>query len=246
MKSHNSMVPRPKINTIRTPTDSQHHAIVGMNGSGKTYAAVHALSLRSYPTKPWLIYNFKNDELINEIPNATHIDLTEYPGKKDKGIYVVHSAPGDYDGIDAHFMQSYERENVGTFIDETYMVAKPGWFSTPFRYLLTQGRSKRLPLIILAQRPSWVDPFVFTEASFIQLFDLTTTKDWSTVNGHIRGGEKLDFESLPVYHSYYYDAHAKKNDPNKLVTMRPAPDKQSILDTFDRRNPERKRRFWFL
>ena len=232
---------------MRLPNDSNRHVIVGMTGSGKTHAAVHALSYRSWPIKPWLIYNFKDEELINDIPGAEHIALDEFPkSRKAKGIYVVHSAPGDYEGIDNHLMQAWERESVGVFVDEAYMLSRPGASSAAFRYILTQGRSKHVPVIVLSQRPSWVDRFVFTEASFIQLFDLTDARDWQTVTAFIRRGDALDFESLPQFQSYYYDVGAKKNDAHKLVRLAAAPDRDRILKTFEQRAPERKRRLFFV
>lgn len=224
---------------LKFPNDSQRHVIVGMTGSGKTQFGVDSLSKRSYTEKPWFIFNFKDDELIGEIPHAEHIDVSEFPKGKssEKGIFIVNTVPGDFDGIDSFLMKVWEKRNMGVFIDEMYMVSKIGSFSQPLRLLLTQGRSRQTPLILLSQRPAWIDMFSFSEATFIQTFKLTTAKDWARVHEFIRvpDGAALNLDGLPEYYSYYYNANAPATDPEKLVIMRPAADRQTILDRFDRR-----------
>lgn len=211
------------------PGDTDRFVIVGATGSGKTQAGVYNLSRRNYTTKPWVIYDFKYDELINHIDGAQHISLTE-PLPNKPGIYIVHPSPGDESGVDEHMKAIWAQENIGVYIDEGYMIPER---SNGFRMLLTQGRSKRIPMIILSQRPVYMDRFVFSEANFFQIFRLQHADD-------IKNAQKsvpYDLsERLPQYYSYYYDV-----GNNILKIHPPVPDADAILDTFDTRIPKMRK-----
>jgi hypothetical protein len=212
---------------FRLPNDTQHIAIMGRNGTGKTWAGVWHLSMRPFHKKPFLILNFKDDELINEIPHARHITPSEFP--KYPGIYNVHALPGEEDLVEALLMRAWASEDVGVFVDEAYMLTPNGRFNRGFRYLLTQGRSKHIPLITLSQRPLWVDRFVFSESTFFQVFALSDERDRDTVASFVPG----DFDyQLPPYHSWYYDVGANQGQ-GKVTVMGPVPGKQKMLDDFD-------------
>jgi hypothetical protein len=208
---------------VRGPGDTDRLAIVGATGSGKTHAALWHLSKASYDRKPWIVYDFKGDELINSIEGAEDRELSDKLPERP-GIYVYHPDPDDEDGVDAHMRQIWERENMGVFVDEGYMVGKN---NKGFRRILTQGRSKRIPLITLSQRPVWMDRFVFSESGFFQVFRLQHNGDLRKVNEFIPYSLN---QRLPEYHSYYYDVAR-----NEIGIMAPAPDQDAILDTFDAR-----------
>jgi hypothetical protein len=213
---------------MRYPNDQQHISIVGATGSGKTQAGAFHLSRRNYTTKPWLVYDFKGEDLFNEIENAFHLSADDKVPEKP-GLYIVHAVPED-PGVDEQMLEIWHRENIGVMIDEGYMIGRQ---NRPFRYLLTQGRSKHIPLIVLSQRPVWMDRFVFSESSFFQIFRLQHKKDLANVNEFI----PFDLsERLPEYHSYYYDV-----GNNTLEKLSPVPDRQLILDTFDSRLQNLKR-----
>lgn len=208
---------------IHFPNDTQHHSLIGANGSGKTQAGMWFLSLRNYMSKPWIIYDFKYEELINEIEGTTEISVTEKIPNKP-GLYIVHPEPDQTDELDLQFRQIWEQENVGVYIDEGYMV---GANSRAFRSLLSQGRSKHIPMIILSQRPAWMDRFVFTESQFFSIFRLQHKDDIKSIQAFI----PFDIsERLPEFWSYYYDVKA-----NLLVKMEPVPDRDLIIDTFNSR-----------
>lgn len=218
---------------FRFPNDQQRLAIVGATGSGKTVAAMWQLSHRNFDQKPWMIYNFKHDELIDAIEGAQHIDVGAPPPERP-GIYVVHPHPAQQDAVDAQMWQIWERENIGVYVDEGFMIGKN---STGFRALLTQGRSKHIPMITLSQRPVWMDRFVFTEAEFLQVFRLQHRMDVKKMEefipnpneGKRPSANKHPLEDrLPEYWSWYYDVSA-----NQLNKMRPTPDADAILDTID-------------
>lgn len=192
--------------------------------------------MRSYPTRPWVVYDFKGDELINEIPHARHIDVSEVPKPTNKGIFIVHPRPDQIEEVNAQLWKIWELENIGIYVDEGYMIAPPGTRAPAFNSILTQGRSKSIPVIQLSQRPVWMPIFTFTEASFIQTYLLNNTEDVKTVSKYVNGDMT---RRLPRYHSYYYDV---KGD--RLDILPPVPEKQKILDRFDRRmTPTNGRRF---
>lgn len=216
---------------FRFPNDQQRLVILGATGSGKTNDAMWHLSQRNFDVKPWVVYNFKNDELIDGIEQAYHINPTS-PVPNKPGIYVVHPYPGQETEVDNQMMQIWEQENVGVYVDEGFMIPRN---SRGFRSILTQGRSKHIPMITCSQRPAWMDRFVFTEAEFIQMFRLQDMDDIKAVerfvpNPNGRRGEHPLEKRLPEYWSYYYDVGR-----NELMKLRPVPDPQSIADTFNMR-----------
>jgi len=213
---------------INRPSDSQHISIIGANGSGKTQAAQWHLSQRNFHLHPWIIYNFKRDETIDSIPGALDLDLDEMPDSP--GIYIAHPLPAESDAVEKQMEEIWERGNIGVYVDEGYMIGRN---NQSFRALLTQGRSKRIPVITLSQRPVWMDQFVFTESQFYQVFRLQHKKDRRTVEEFIPAD--LD-KKLPAYHSYYYDVSA-----DKLTILGPVPPLNVIHSTFERRLARRRK-----
>jgi hypothetical protein len=208
--------------SIRLPKASQHIAIIGRNGSGKTQAALWHLSQRPLHQMPFIIIDFKGDEHINNIERAKHIAL-DASIPTAPGIYVMHPTPKDVKAglVDEMLWKVYEKENTGLWIDEGYMLGDSDAFET----LLTQGRSKRIPIITLAQRPVWVSRFVFSESMFYQVFSLTDKRDKKTVESFM----PVNMEArLPEYCSYYYDVAA-----DELTRLAPVPDEATILETID-------------
>jgi hypothetical protein len=212
---------------MRLPDDSQHLAIVGVNGSGKTQAAAWHLSQRAFDRIPWIIYDFKGDELLNEIEGAETID-TKYTPKK-KGLYIVHPLPDEQEQVAAQMWAIWQRENTGVYVDEGYMIGD----SPAFRALLTQGRSKHIPIICLSQRPSWISRFLFSESNFYQIFRLNDKRDKKTVEAFVP--INMDVR-LPEYHSYYYDV---KRD--KVNVLTPVPNKEYILTEFEKKLSVRRK-----
>lgn len=218
---------------MRFPDDTDRQVIVGATGSGKTHAALWHLSRRDYDTKPWIIYDFKYDDLIGEMPNVHHTDLKHVPERP--GIYVVHPHPGAGDAVTDHMWRIWEQGNTGVYVDEGYMIESG---NKAFRSLLTQGRSKHIPMIVLSQRPVWIDRFTMTEAGYHQIFRLQHNDDYKVVMGVVpfqsqpwfkRGGYRVP-PRLPRHHSYYYDV-----GEDELQHLGPVPDRDAIMDTFARR-----------
>lgn len=207
---------------MRLPDSTNRLAIVGATGSGKTQAALWHLSMRDIDQRPWVVYNFKTDKSIDAIPHARNIELDEVPIKP--GVYVVHPHPAQMEEVEKQMWEIWEREGIGVYVDEGYMV---GDRNPAFRALLTQGRSKEIPVIVLSQRPVWMDRFVFSEAEFFQIFRLQHRKDMKSVEEFVPANLS---RRLPEFHSYYYDVAL-----DKLTPLRPVPAIEEIHRTFERR-----------
>jgi hypothetical protein len=213
---------------VRLPGPTDRLVIVGRTGSGKTQAAVWHLSHAEFDRMPWVVIDYKNDDLINQISRADLIDYEIVP--EEPGIYILKVLPGEEDKLSDWFQRAWEQEDIGLYIDEGYLIdSRDKWFNA----CLTQGRSKHIPMIVLSQRPVWLSRFVFSEASFIQVFDLTHSKDMEKVREYIRDDEGQLDHQLADFHSFYYDVGRRRLD-----LFGPVPDAAEILQVIDSRLEE--------
>lgn len=212
---------------MRFPADTDRHSIFGMTGSGKTVFALWCLSRRSYPTMPWIIIDFKCDENIAAIPGLKEISITAKP-PKHPGLYVVRPMPHEEEEVDAFLWRIWERGRTGVYIDEGYMI---GRFNKALRAILTQGRSKRIPVITLSQRPAWISPFILSESEFISTFFLHTKADVDRVREWVPGVREMPRD----FCSYYWSVKDRE-----LQYLAPVPPMAEILNRFDLRRPRRR------
>lgn len=215
---------------MNLPNDTQRLTVFGRTGSGKTVAAMWHFSLRSYPWRPWIVYDYKGDKLIGEIPGAEEIGLNEVP--KHAGVYIVRPKPEvDDELVEQQMWGIWERGRIGVYVDEGYMISKR---NAAFNAILTQGRSKQIPMITLSQRPVWMSRFVISEADFFQIFFLSDESDEDVVQRFIP--HQMDTRALPNFYSYYHDIGA-----NDFRVLAPVPHPDDILETFrDRIRPHRR------
>jgi DNA helicase HerA-like ATPase len=217
---------------LALPNDTEHHAIYGMNGSGKTVFALDQLSRRSYDRMPWVIIDAKRDPTIAQIPRIEEIGIDDKPPRR-KGLYVVRPMPQDFDDriVTEWLFKVWQQENTGLMLDEGYMfnARDPG-----LRAVLTQGRSKHIPVIALSQRPSWISPFIHSESVYKSVFYLQMPQDIDKVQEWLPACAP---QELPPHHSYWY---AVKTRDFRLLG--PCQDENAILDRFD----ARRVRKWFL
>lgn len=216
--------------TLPIPKPGNRLCIIGTTGSGKTVAALFHLAMQDWDKRPWFVLDFKGDEHIARIDGAQVIDIND-DLPTEPGIYIVRPFIDDVENVDNFLMRIYERENVGVWIDEGYEVAK----SRALRRLLTQGRSKRISVIFLVQRPRNIDLTVLSEAQYYQLFEINYPDDQK----HIQGFWKRDVDitqELPEYHSWWFDRKAKT-----VVQLGPMPDPETSLDLIAAKMPEDKK-----
>jgi hypothetical protein len=211
---------------FRFPSDSQRMTIIGKTGSGKTMAGVWQLVHRSIDRMPWLIFDFKRDTLFKKL-DAEEINLGFVPRRP--GLYIVRPLPHEKAEVNDYLWKIWEHGKIGLMFDEGYMVTG----MPSFRAILTQGRSKRIPVITLSQRPVWLDRFVFSESDFFQVFWLQDARDRKTV------GAFLPFdvhERLPDFHSTWYDVPR-----DKVIRLAPVPTQAAIVHDFKEKLGRKRR-----
>lgn len=185
------------------PGPDSRTLIVGKTGTGKTYTAVWHLSTRDYMSRPWVIFDYKGDPLLGSI-DAEELDILDNP-PDEPGIYIVRPFPDDDDNLVNDFLKRiWVKGNTGIYIDEGYMVPSR---SGPFKAILTQGRSKQIPVIVLSQRPVWLTRFAISEADYYQVFWLNDRRDRQVLESflpELDDGRDVNTR-LEQYHSWFYD-----------------------------------------
>jgi len=214
---------------VDLPRYDKRTAVVGSTGSGKTQFAVWLLSTRDFDVRPWIIFDFKGDQLIAEI-GAKEITVGS-PIPKQPGLYVVRPIPEFHDEqVKQMLWNIWKQENVGVYIDEGYML---GTRNSALNALLTQGRSKHIEMIILSQRPRFMSKFVFSEANYFAVFNLTLEEDRQYVRGYLG---RTYIELLPKYHATWYEV-----DKQEACQFSPVPDEKTLIATFRERLKSRRK-----
>jgi hypothetical protein len=218
---------------VRLPLDSEGILIVGRRGSGKTMEALHHLSQRSIGEKPWIVIDFKGDDLVSKIPTSAPASLTDPPPHLP-GLYVVRAEIADHrtgGAVNDYLQAIYEQGNTGVFIDEGLML---GQHNRGLRLMLTQGRSRGCPMILVTQRPFNIDTYAFSESEYIQVFFLQVEDDQDRVYSFF-SRQMFSFEELRekgLYHSCIYDVRA-----NVIEYLDPCPPFEAIYDRILTRLP---------
>lgn len=217
--------PNPRDAALRAPNDTHRTMIIGTTGSGKTQAAAHLLSGRSFHRMPWIIIDFKRERLFEAIRGLEEIGIDDKI-PKHKGLYIVRPMPEvDRARVDALLLRAHAKENVGFYIDEGLQIATSKRPSAAYTTLLTQGRSMHIPLITLSQRPVELPRFAFSESEFVMCFQLNDNRDIKTVQ---------EFAKIPLeedlpghYWAWWWD-----NTQKARWKMPPVPSKDTILERF--------------
>lgn len=193
--------------------------VLGATGSGKTVAGLGHLALADFDKKPYVLFNTKGDENLNAIQGAVEWNVHRAPPIKP-GIYQVRPKAGiDNEAMRDFLYQILEQENMGLYVDEGYAIAHSKKINYPFQDVMTQGRSKKISVIINSQKPSWIDPFVVSEAGYYQVFRLNDKRDKDRLREFIpedapviiKSQATANFDTLslahrlPLHHSLWYD-----------------------------------------
>ena len=215
---------------FRLPAQDEHTAVVGRNGSGKTMLGAFLLSMQDLTNNTWLVLDYKGEEIFGGLERIRRIGFTDVPD--DPGLYLLSSRPDLEDATENWLWRVWQHERVGLFVDEGYML--PSFLKGAFGAILTQGRSKRIPVMVLTQRPVRVTPFAFSEASHVAVFDLNAKADRKTVED--RTGEGFmswvppgwPDTRLPRFHSRWYSVKSYSR-----YVVRPVPEAREIVRRID-------------
>lgn len=219
--------------SITLPRYDKRTAIIGSTGSGKTVGAVWLLSQKDLHKRPWFIFDFKGDSLIEELEylGARVISVYCDPTKAPPGLYIVRPIPERDDlAVQEFLWKLWARGGCGIYVDEGYML---GARNPALNACLTQGRSKHIEMMILSQRPRWMSKFVFSEANYFMVYNLTLEEDRKYVGSYL-GMKQTNL--LPKHHSLYYDV-----DEQAGALLKPVPAPTALLEVFERKLSKRRK-----
>ena len=209
---------------FKLPNNTQRLAVIGRTGSGKTQFAAWALSTSSFTSQPWVIVDYKYDPLLNGISRIEELDLKDRLPRKP-GLYIIHPRPvADDEAVEEWLLRVWEHERIGLYVDEAYMLPN----AAGLRGILTQCRSRRIPAIVLAQRPSWISKFILSESEYLAIFHLQSRRDAQTVEQVLPIGALK--RRLPAYCCHWYDVAQ-----NVLFDLQPVPEADVITEMIDSR-----------
>ncbi len=224
------------------PREDEHTAIVGRNGSGKTQLGAFMLTKQDYLKRRWVVIDYKREEIFQRLKNIREIGFNEVP--KEPGLYILKSGPYFEDETEGWLWRVHQRGGVGLFADEGYMLPNSGGHAGgAYQAILTQGRSLRIPVVTLTQRPVKVTPFAFSEAKHVAVFDLSRRKDWQTIEENTVDGfsewlPKGYENGLPEFHARWFMVNRKQ-----FFLFKPVPDAKAIIAELDSKLPPRRK--WF-
>lgn len=214
---------------FRLPTSDEHITIVGRNGSGKSQFGYWVLSERDLRNETYYVTDYKRETLFQSLHNAKRISFRDTPA--EPGLFILEARPDQEREVEDWLWRVYEGTDTGLFVDEGYML--PQIPRGAFQAILTQGRSKRIPVTTLTQRPVRVSPFAFSEASHIVVFDLNRKKDWQTIEEMTPEGFSewvpAEFgDELPRFHARWFAVKEKAS-----FAVRPVPDAAELVAKID-------------
>lgn len=231
---------------IRGPTDQNRTVVLGRTGSGKSQFSIALLSTRNFDEMPWIIIDYKGEDLIQDIVKACkggvkEISVHSAP-PKNPGLYYLRVTPMlDDDAMNAFLWKVHKQGYCGLFVDEGF--ALPQKFGNPFDILLTQGRSLHIPIICLYQRPVYMSRFAVAQADFFAVFEQNDERDLKTTAQFVKPVKKGNgqvitvFNDLPPYHCLWYDV-----SQGVSAVLKPAPSRTEIINAFvSRLNPTKKK-----
>lgn len=210
---------------IRLPGLKDRTVIVGRTGTGKSIAGAWHLSLKDYTTFPWLVFDTKKEEFFADVWKMNGARRITFADKIPKaGLWYLQPTPKEMASqeCEAFLSRIHQRGKVGLFIDEGYSFDK---YSNALTAIYTQGRSLRIPVITLSQKPKYLNPFTFSEAQFFQVFALNDLSDRKRIAEYSPISPKI---ALRPFHSVWYDV-----GHNSVVEFSPVPAPDRILETFE-------------
>jgi hypothetical protein len=197
--------------------------LCGMTGSGKTYLARGVLS-----TAPRLIICDAKGLLETGGPEGwDYVSWDKgYPLLKRGEPARVYIPPLHSDEAwEEKFRQIFKLRGVAVYVDELYQVG-PAAGSEGLRALYTQGRQLNIGMWASVQRPAFVPKYVFSEASYIFMFNLQLEDDLETMGKQI--GRRVMTEPLGWYGFWVYSVRTRRLLKYGKVEYRPIPRREGV------------------
>lgn len=220
------------------PTAADRTAVLGHTGSGKSVMAAWLLSWADFDKRPWVVIDYKGEDIYRD-PRIRHhireIKLANRPRRP--GLYIVRPLPDERDEVEDFLWGIWRRGKTGLLVDEGYMLPMPSRGGA-VDALLTQGRSKRVPMIVCSQRPRKMNPNVFLQANYFFVYDLIGDDDRDTLKGLARiDWKNPDAHGGPLgdYECYWFDVRNKRT--LKLLKL---PGVDDIVERIAARCPGRR------
>lgn len=163
----------------------EHVSIIGPTGTGKTALSVTLLKIRTY--KIFLVTKPEDDKLENALLRQNYVKINAFPKDPPDDVdrYLLWPPGSGEMTPEAHTQQRTVIKDAFTKIfrgpaggkpgrwciclDEARYVADPAYLGLrrEINQLLIQGRSLRIALVLNFQRPSWVPPEAYDQASHL-------------------------------------------------------------------------------
>lgn len=145
----------------------EHVAVVGDTGSGKTYLVSKLTALRHYVvmlrTKP------DDIEFPGFVPSQTADAMERWNAER---ILLSPKLSRQAREIKSALQRTWEHGGWTTVVDELWYAERRLGLSKDIENLLTQGRSKKISMVVGMQRPSQVSRFAIAECTHLFVFRL--------------------------------------------------------------------------
>ena len=222
---------------FQLPTEHDRTTFIGSTGSGKTVFALWTISLSDlYQKMPLVIVDYKRDDHIAKL-RLPEISVDK-PVPDKPGIYVLRPDAMESENwrrnpLENFLRRVWEKGNTWLYFDEIYMVpgSNAADSSPSLRAIFTTGRSRKIPVYSLMQRPVGVLRYPVTEASHRIMFSVTDARDIGTMRAFVPQvdlssvfGE--DGNSKKPYHALWRDVSQRKS-----FEFSPCPPVDQIIDT---------------
>lgn len=184
--------------------------VAGRTGSGKSSLA-RWLLVRS--PGHWVIINPKHTKAFDSLPDSNivnKLDAKEIEESLTNYRFTIINPPGPQatpehlDALIGWLHDGYK--NIGLVIDELYAVHSNGRAGQGLVGWLTRGRELKQSFLGLAQRPSWLSKFLFSEAEYVCSMSLSMEDDRKRMYD-MTGREEFR-DKLPPYYWLWYDVSA--------------------------------------